>query len=214
MAGPLGSLPAIVPVFAVSGALLLPGARLPLTVFEPRYLAMIDDSLGAGRLFGLVQPRQHGTGVAPGLFDVGCLARITAFGETGDGRYLITSLGLTRFAVVGEEDERSGYRRVRADYGRFAADQEGEKDVLVDRKRLVGTVGAYLKRQGIKIDPAKLEDATDCEVVTALAMAAPLMPEEKQALLEAPSVSERSQLMIAMFEMALLAEDNGHRPVH
>jgi Lon protease-like protein len=213
MAVASGSLPAIIPVFAVPGALLLPGARLPLTVFEPRYLAMTDDALGAGRLYGLVQPRQDGKGRAAGLYDVGCLARITAFGETGDGRYLITSLGLSRFTILGEEDGRSGYRRVRVDYGAFAADLAGE-NVVVDRKRLFDTVGAYLKRQGVALDPAKLEQADDADLVTALAMTAPLSPEEKQALLEATTATERAQLMIAMFEMALLAEDGGHSPVH
>lgn len=214
MADTLGTLPGIVPVFAVSGALLLPGARLPLTVFEPHYLAMIDDALGAGRLFALVQPRQDGKGVAPGLYDVGCLARITAFGETGDGRYLITSTGLSRFTITGEAEGRFGYRRVHADYSAFAIDQIGEPDAIVDRNRLVNAVGTYLKRHGVKADLGKLDQAKDAEIVTALAMAAPLSPEEKQALIEAPTTLDRAQLMIAMFEMALLAEDSGHMPVH
>lgn len=214
MAGGIGNLPGIVPVFAVSGALLLPGARLPLTVFEPRYLAMVDDALGAGRLIALVQPRSDGKGVAPGLYDTGCLARIVAFGETGDGRYLITVHGLNRFRIAGEDAERSGYRRVVADYAPFADDLEPETETVIDRHRLVNAVATHLHRQGVKADLAKIDKATDCEVVTALAMAAPLSPEEKQALLEAPTTADRSQLMIAMFEMALLAEDGGNMPVH
>lgn len=200
-------LPPTVPVFAVAGALLLPGARLPLTVFEPRYLALVDDCLGAGRMFGLVQPApDNASGAAPGLYAVGCLARVVAFGETGDGRYLITGLGLNRFRVAAEEDGRSGYRRVAVDYSPYAMDRAGEPNGGIDRRRLMAAVSAYLSRQGLASDLAKLDNAPDAEAVAALAMAAPLSPEEKQALLEAPTFIERAQLMITLFEMALLAE--------
>jgi Lon protease-like protein len=202
-----GDLPAVLPVFAVAGALLLPGARMPLSVFEPRYLALTDDALGAGRLFALVQPAPDTVaGAAPGLYSVGCLARIVAFGETGDGRYLITALGINRFRVAGEAAEQSGYRRVVADYGSFAMDRAGEPNGAIDRRRLMGAVSTYLSRQGLATDLAKLEAASDVEAVAALAMAAPLSPEEKQALLEAASIVDRAQLMITLFEMALLAE--------
>jgi Lon protease-like protein len=202
------ALPRVLPVFAVSGVLLLPGGRLPLSVFEPCYLALTDDALGAGRLFALVQPAPASVtgGNVRGLYNVGTLARIAAFGETGDGRYLITGLGLTRFRLAGEVEGRSGYRRVVAEYGAFADDLGPQSGPPVDRRRLMGAVSAYLSRQGLASDLAKLEGAPDSELVTALAMAAPLSPEEKQALLEAPSTLERAQLMTAMFEMALLAE--------
>lgn len=210
MAAALAGLPRIVPVFAVSGALVLPGARLPLTVFEPRYLALVDAALGAGRLFALVQPAAAGTGTGgavDGLYAVGTLARITAFGETGDGRYIITATGLTRFRLAGEAEGRDGYRRVVAEYGPYAADlAPAGGDPAIDRRRLLGAVGGYLARQGVALDLAKLEAAPDGEVVAALAMAAPLSPEEKQALLEAATVAERAEMIIAMFEMALLAE--------
>jgi Lon protease-like protein len=201
-------LPRVLPVFAVSGALLLPGGRLPLTVFEPCYLALTDDVLGAGRLFALVQPAPEGvTGSnVRGLYNVGTLARIVAFGETGDGRYLITGLGLTRFRLAGEAEGRAGYRRVVAEYGPFIGDLGPQNGPPVDRRRLMAAVGAYLSRQGLASDLAKLENAPDSELVNAIAMAAPLSPEEKQALLEAPSTFERAQLMTAIFEMALLAE--------
>ncbi len=201
-------LPRVLPVFAVSGALLLPGGRLPLTVFEPCYLALTDAALGAGRLFALVQPAPEGvTGSnVRGLYNVGTLARIAAFGETGDGRYMITGLGITRFRLAGEVEGRSGYRRVVAEYAPFASDLAPQDGPPVDRRRLMGAVGAYLSRQGLASDLAKLENAPDSELVTAIAMAAPLSPEEKQALLEAPSTLERAQLMTAIFEMALLAE--------
>ncbi|HLO75182.1 MAG TPA: LON peptidase substrate-binding domain-containing protein, partial [Magnetospirillum sp.] len=203
-------LPRIVPVFALSGALLLPGARLPLTVFEPRYLALIDAALGAGRLFGLVQPAPANAagGDVAGLYGVGTLARITAFGETGDRRYLITATGVTRFRLVSEVEGRAGYRRVVAEYGRFAADlaAAGVPERSLDRRRLMAAVSTYMTRQGVALDLGKLEKATDGEFVTSLAMAAPLSPEEKQALLEAPGLADRADLMTALFEMALLAE--------
>ncbi|MGE4279708.1 MAG: LON peptidase substrate-binding domain-containing protein [Magnetospirillum sp.] len=201
-----GSLPAILPVFAVPGALLLPGGRLPLTVFEPRYLAMTDDALGAGRLLALVQPTASGDGPAPGLYSVGVLARIVAFGETGDGRYLITCQGISRFRVIGEVEGRSGYRRVHTDYSPYAADLAGEPDPVFDRRRLLGAVTACLAQNGLASDRAKLDASNDRELITTVAMAAPLSPEEKQALLEAPSLGERARMMIAIFEMAVLSE--------
>lgn len=203
-------LPRVVPVFAISGALLLPGARLPLTVFEPRYLALMDDCLGAGRLFALVQPSAPDVatgGAVDGLHAVGTLARVTAFGETGDGRYVVTALGVTRFRLAGEVEGRSGYRRVVAEYGSYVADLAPSAPTSgVDRHRLRAAVGGYLARQGVALDLAKLDGASDAEMVSALAMAAPLSPAEKQVLLEALDVAERADMMIAMFEMALLTE--------
>lgn len=203
-------LPRVVPVFAVSGALLLPGARLPLTVFEPRYLALVDAALGAGRLLALVQPAPATAtatnGAVPGLYGTGMLARIINFAESGDGRYLVTLAGITRFRLAGEVEGRAGYRRVVAEYAPFVGDLSPTAGEPVDRRRLVMAVTTYLSRQGLATDFAKLEKAGDAELVTNLAMAAPLSPEEKQAILEAPTIHERANLMIALFEMALLTE--------
>ncbi len=195
-------LPGTLPVFAVSGALLLPGTRLPLTVFEPRYLALVDDALGAGRMFALVQPRDDG-----GLEAVGTAARIVAFGETGDGRYLITALGVSRFRSAGVAGGRAGYVRVVADYAPYAADLEPD-GAVVDRHRLTNAVGHYLARHGVSMDAGRMEGASDPELVSAVAMAAPLQPAEKQALLEAADTVARARLMIGLFEMALLTEDD------
>jgi len=199
-------LPAELPVFALSGTILLPGGTMPLMVFEPRYLAMVDDALGAGRLFALVQPRDDLAGVAPGLYDTGCLARITAFGETGDGRYLITVAGLSRFRINGETDGRSGYRRVLADYAPFADDITGSDTGPVERQPLLAIVRSYLSGLGMTTDLAQLDKATDSELVIRLAMACPFMPAEKQALLEVPSHAERCRLMTAMIQRELLTE--------
>jgi hypothetical protein len=211
-------LPAVIPVFPLSGALLLPGGRLPLTVFEPRYLALTDDALGAGRLFGMIQPLGEGggdaTGPAEGLYSVGCLGRISSFAETGDGRYLIAVTGLCRFRVAGEEQGRSGYRRLRVEYGEFAADlhQAGDTEKL-DRERLVEVVRSYLDGHGVGINWGLLDGAPDSTLVTTLAMTCPFSPEEKQALLECPSLAERCRIMTALIEMALLAESGGG-PLH
>lgn len=202
-------LPAAVPVFAVSGAILLPGGAMPLMVFEPRYLALVDDALGDGRLLALVQPREDETGIASGLHDVGTLGRITAFGETGDGRYLITLSGLCRFRVAGEVDIRSGYRRVLADYAPFLADLDGSDKGPVDRRALLSIVHTYLSGLGMATDLAQLEKAEDADLSIRLAMACPFSPEEKQALLEASSHAERCRLMTALIQKELLMESSG-----
>ena len=199
-------LPPVVPVFAVSGAILLPGGSMPLMVFEPRYLALTDDALGAGRLFALVQPRDDDGGTAPGLFDTGCLGRITAFGETGDGRYLITAAGVCRFSVAGEAAGRSGYRRVTADYSGYLKDLDGGDVGPVERRPLLAIVRSYLGGLGMATDLAQLEKADDAELVTRLAMACPFSPQEKQVLLEASDHAERCHLMTAMIQKELLAE--------
>ena len=213
VAGTARQFPSVVPIFAVPGAILLPGGRVPLVVFEPRYLALIDDALGAGRIFGLVQPWEGGTGdttpPAPGLHAVGTLARIAAFGETGDGRYLITALGLSRFRLVEERESRSGYRRVAVDYGPFRSDLVEANVELPDRERLLGLIRAHLSGIGLggELDP--LETLKDAELADRMAMACPFSSIEKQALLEAPTHLERCQLMIAMIQRELLAEGGG-----
>ncbi|EME68083.1 hypothetical protein H261_20310 [Paramagnetospirillum caucaseum] len=207
----IDDLPRDLPVFAVSGAILLPRGSSPFMVFEPRYLAMVDDCLGAGRLFALVQPRddRDKAGVVSGLYDAGCLARITAFGETGDGRYLITATGLCRFRLAGEVEGRAGYRRVLTDYLPYAADLDGSDSGPVDRRALLSIVRAYLGGLGMSADIAQLEKADDADLSVRLAMACPFAPAEKQALLEADSHAERCRLMTTLIQRELLNETGG-----
>ena len=205
----LDELPKDLPVFAVSGAILLPKGSSPFMVFEPRYLAMVDDALGAGRMFALVQPRDGKDGMVSGLYDIGCLARITAFGETGDGRYLITAAGLCRFRLTGEIEGRAGYRRVRTDYRPFAADLDGSDIGPIERRPLLAIVRAYLGGLGMAADIAQLEKADDADLTVRLAMACPFAPGEKQALLEASSHAERCRLMTALIQKELLNEGGG-----
>jgi len=203
------TLPALVPVFAVAGAILLPGGQLPLIVFEPRYLSLVDDALGAGRLFGLVQPHDGAGGAVFGLHPVGTLARIVAFGETGDGRYLITAAGVHRFRLAGEAEPRSGYRVVDADYAPFVGDRDDRPVTLKEHDRLLALIRAHLGHLGLGTDFDALETLSHGELADRMAMACPFAPEEKQVLLEASTHAERCRLMIAMIQRELLADDGG-----
>ncbi|CAA7614828.1 conserved hypothetical protein [Candidatus Terasakiella magnetica] len=206
-------LPPELPVFAISGAILLPGGTMPLMVFEPRYLALVDDALAARRLFSLVQPTDGAGGVVPGLYGTGTVARITAFGETGDGRYLITVAGMCRFTLIGEGEERNGYRRVKADYGPYLSDLAGSDKGPIERRPLLAIVRSYLGGLGMATDLAQLEKADDADLTIRLAMACPFSPGEKQALLEASSHAERCQLMTALIQRELLSE-SGNSSIH
>lgn len=203
-------LPQVVPVFPLSGALLLPGGRMPLNVFEPRYLEMIDAAMAGERLIGMVQPRPDGSvvgGGEPALCEVGCLGRITSFGETGDGRYLIALQGVCRFRVIEEIAGPLPFRRCRI--AAFAGDLDeefGSEDV--DRKALLKAFKAYLEANGLDADWDSISRAGNATLVNALSMMAPYGASEKQALLEAPDLRTRAETLIAITEMAL-ARENG-----
>ena len=220
-------LPRVVPSFPLPGVLLLPGGRLPLNIFEPRYLAMVRDALAGERAIGMIQPREEAEDVgAAKVYETGCLGRITAFSETDDGRYLITLTGLIRFDVARELPPLEGYRRVTAGYHRFRHDLEGGPEGgpwggpedspengpesgtagaagAIDRTRLLETLGCYFEAQGIEGDWEAIEEAGDAALVTWLAMLCPFAAPEKQALLEAMSLAERASAMTAIMEMAV-----------
>jgi Lon protease-like protein len=201
----LEDLPECFPVFPLAGALLLPRGRLPLNIFEPRYLAMIEDALGAGRLFGMIQPdrcRPCGP-TGPALYRVGCLGRISAFSETEDGRYLVTLTGVIRYIVAEEIEMRRGYRRVRGAFGRFAADLVSpEPDSCCDRAGLVSDLRRYFSRCGIDANWEAVEAMTDASLVATLCMVCPFDVAEKQALLEAPTDAERAATLRALLTIA------------
>jgi Lon protease-like protein len=200
-------LPAEIPIFPLPGVLLLPGGRLPLNVFEPRYLAMVEDALGGARAIGMLQPCEDADdiGAAP-IYDTGCLGRITAFSETEDGRYLITLAGLIRFDVTRELPKRNGYRRVAADYARFRNDLERDAGDI-DRGRLLQALGDYFEANGIEGDWDAIEEAEDEALVTSLAMICPFAAPEKQALLEAMTLPDRAEAMTTIMQMS--AHDGG-----
>ncbi len=210
-------LPRILPIFPLAGVLLLPRARLPLNVFEPRYLAMVEDAFKAERMIGMIQPVDPACrDRAPALYGVGCAGRITSFSETEDGRFTITLSGVSRFAVQREIDGVKGYRRVTPRWDRFPADLEPESCGRIDRPRLLAGLKAYFRAQGLSVDAQAIETSLDERLVNSLAMICPFSPGEKQALLEAPDLAERGKLLIGLIEMAILDahEGGGSAPCH
>jgi Lon protease-like protein len=204
-------LPANVPLFPLPGVLLLPGGQLPLNIFEPRYLSMIDDALGFARLIGMVQPRGIGDGGKPPLYDIGCAGKITSFAETDDGRYLITLLGKKRFRILEELDVSTPYRRARVDWSVFPADALNDDPTTerIDRARLEAAMRRYLESEGLRTDwDAVLEAPTDA-LVSSLAMGCPFAPSEQQALLEAENARDRAACLIALMEMSSAGEAGG-----
>jgi uncharacterized protein len=200
---PPEELPAALPIFPLAGALLLPRGRLPLNIFEPRYLALTDDALGAGRMFGMIQPDTAAPSppAGPALYHIGCLGRICSFSETEDGRYLITMAGLIRFTVAEELAPRHGYRLVRPDYAGFTADldasPQGGGDAI-NRPALLAALRPYFTHRGIEPNWEAIKAMADDTLVTTLSMACPFAPAEKQALLEAPSPTERAAVLLAL----------------
>jgi Lon protease-like protein len=205
------ALPATLPIFPLPGALLLPGGKLPLQIFEPRYLAMTRDALASDRLIGMIQPLDHGSEAnglvkhGAKLYSIGCAGRITSFSETENGRYLITLAGLCRFAIKHEVPTIGGYRRVVPDFARFRADMGEGGGGIIDRDRLMAALRAYFASQKINVDLSAIKDVSDDKLVTSLAMVCPFAAEEKQALLEAADLAERSRVMTALLEFAVPA---------
>ncbi|MEM5583586.1 LON peptidase substrate-binding domain-containing protein [Roseibium sp. AS2] len=207
----IADLPPILSVFPLPGALLLPRTQLPLNIFEQRYIDMVDAALAGNRLIGMVQPLsgQAGNDDTPELASVGCVGRLTSFQETGDGRYLITLQGITRFGVGAEVRRFSNFRQVECDFAAFAHDLkcgEGEHDV--DRNGLLKTLRDYLDANDLEADWQSVSEAETEVLVNALCMMCPYGPEEKQALLEARDLKTRAETLIAITEMDLARSQN------
>lgn len=200
--------PETIPVFPLSGALLLPAGQIPLNIFEPRYLQMIDDALRSERLVGMVQPRINGNEddkAPPQLFDIGCIGRLTSLTETGDGRYLVSLHGICRFRILEEARTHKPYRICRI--APFAGDlNQGEGAKQVDRAALLKTFKAYLEANEMETDWESVQRADNEILVNALSMMSPYGPAEKQALLEAPDLKTRAETLIAITEMHLARE--------
>jgi len=210
-------LPTEFPVFPLVAALLLPRGRLPLNIFEQRYLAMVEDSLGAGRMIGMIQPDPHRpeSESGPGLYRVGCLGRLSSFSETDDGRYLVTLTGLIRFAVAAELAMGRGYRRVRADLSPYLADLETRQGPIgVERDALLIALRGYFVRRNFEANWDAVRRMQDGELVTTLSMICPFEPAEKQALLEAPTDADRAATLLALLQMGAAETDlPSSRPV-
>jgi hypothetical protein len=198
-------LPEIIPVFPLAGVILLPRAQLPLNVFEPRYLAMVDDALKSQRLIGIVQPTEAETPHhVPALYTIGGIGRITSFAETDDGRYLITLTGMSRFAVEQEVSVITPYRQVQVNYRQFLRDRSSSNDESgVDRTALLSALQRYFAINRIESDWDAIERAPSESLVNSLSMIAPIEAAEKQALLEAGNIGERSKILVTLIELAL-----------
>jgi len=205
-------LPQTIPLFPLPGALLLPRTRLPLNIFEPRYLAMLDDILkAADRLIGMVQPMGDPDGRGDGrLHQIGCAGRLVAFSETDDGRYMITLGGVSRFRVVERRDGFTAYIRADVDWSSFGRDLgRAEPDEGFDRPAFLDLLSRYFAATGLKSDWEGLREAEEELLINSLSMLCPFDPGEKQALLEAPTLANRRETLVTLMEFALASGETG-----
>jgi Lon protease-like protein len=213
--GPI-DLPEVIPVFPLPGALLLPRGQMPLNIFEPRYLAMIDDALRDGhRLIGMIQPdpTQGGPADKPALYKFGCVGRITQLAESGDGRYLLELTGVARFRIEQELTVSTAYRQCRVTFAPFADDfvaRKGESEV--DRPALLAALRGFLESNNLKADWDGIEKAPNEALVNALSMMSPYGTAEKQALLEAPDLKTRAEILVAITEIELAKKNTEGDP--
>ena len=206
----LADLPDTIPVFPLPGALLLPRGRLPLNIFEPRYLAMLDDTLKADhRLIGMVQPYEDDSR-PPRLHKIGCAGRVTSLSETEDGRYLIVLSGVARFRIRAELDGFTPYRRVEADWSDFGADLDGPEEAQkFDQEEFLALLGRYFDVAGLSSDWESMREAEPEMLINSLSMMCPFPVEEKQALLEAPRLSDRMDTLRALLQFAIAEGGEG-----
>ena len=213
--GPI-DLPEVIPVFPLPGALLLPRGQMPLNIFEPRYLAMVDDALRDGhRLIGMIQPEvaHGGSADKPTLYKIGCAGRITQLAESGDGRYLIELTGVARFRVEQELNVSTLYRQCRVTYAPFADDFVARKgENAVDRKAVLAALTAFMKANNLEADWEGIDKAPNEALVNALSMRSPYGPAEKQALLEAPDLKTRAEILVAITEIELAKKNTEGEP--
>jgi len=213
--GPI-DLPEVIPVFPLPGALLLPRGQMPLNIFEPRYLAMIDDALRDGhRLIGMIQPdaAHGGSAEKPALFKIGCVGRITQLAESGDGRYLLELTGVARFRVEEELAVKTLYRQCRVTYAPFADDFVARKgENAVDRQAVLRALTDFMKANSLQADWEGIDKAPNEALVNALAMMSPYGPAEKQALLEAPDLKTRAEILVAITEIELAKKNTEGEP--
>ncbi|MEM6780480.1 MAG: LON peptidase substrate-binding domain-containing protein [Pseudomonadota bacterium] len=200
-------LPDILPIFPLSGVLLLPRGHLPLNIFEPRYLAMIDEALKTHRMIGMIQPQNYG---GQDLFEVGCAGRIVSYEETGDGRYLISLEGVSRFKVKKELELQNGFRRIQPDWSDFDSDQEPMSCLDLNKSKLLELLQKYFEHEGLSCDWDAIENSEDEKLITALAMICPFDASEKQVLLESSCCKERAKTFLTMLDMAVKSETSIH----
>lgn len=197
-------LPGTLPIFPLSGVLLLPTGNLPLNVFEPRYLDMVNDAMAGNRMIGMVQPRSSSE-----IYQVGCAGKITEFHETPDGRFLITLNGISRFRIAEELKATTRYRQVKTNWNGFEEDLLAVRHLDIDRAKLHMLLQPYFAGQELTCDWHKIQEASDRRLITCLSMICPFEAEEKQALLEAPCGKSRAQIFMTMLEIAVFDQKCG-----
>lgn len=208
-----GLLPHDLPIFPLTGALLLPQGQLPLNIFEPRYKAMVEDAMEGAHMIGMIQPKEQLDGRNE-IYKTGCAGTITEFSETGDGKYLIMLTGACRFHIGEELETTRGYRRVKPDWTAFKQDLETKTDLGVDRDKLRTVLGQYFESEGMSCDFNKFETIQDSQLLTCLSMICPLTPSEKQALLETVCCKQRAEMFMTMIEMAVKILDKNKAQCH
>jgi uncharacterized protein len=210
-------LPGIIPVFPLAGALLLPRRPLPLSIFEPRFLAMVDDALSGERVIGMIQPSggEEATDASPELCAIGCAGRLTQFAETGDGRCFITLTGVARFRIIGEAPAATPYRQARVDFAEFSADfHEGDGESAVDRAGLLTALRKFAEANKFKVDWDDIQKASNEALVNGLSMLSPYGAREKQALLEAADLKARAEMLVAITQMELARGESASSQIH
>ncbi|MBP6583329.1 MAG: LON peptidase substrate-binding domain-containing protein [Chromatiaceae bacterium] len=208
-------LPTELPVFPLAGAVAMPGIQLPLNIYEPQYLNMIQDVLATDHLIGMIQPLIGQEDVeVPALHRVGCAGRVTSYSETQDGRVVIVLTGVCRFEVQGELEETRGYRRVRAAWSRFAHDFQPETGHLVNRERFLVSLRSYVRPRGVEIPWDDLKAMEDLDLINLLTAHLPLPSEDKQALIETINLVDRAELMRGLMDMASASSVEGVEQRH
>ena len=207
---PQVSLPEILPVFPLTGVMLLPGTVLPLHIFEPRYRNMVEDALDGDKIFGMIQPftpqddnrgHQPGAGItAPDLYKVGCAGFIDKSEQLPDGRFFVQLKGIHRFRFAEEVSLQRGYRRVRAIYSDFA-DDKSEQSWKCERAEVLEALALYGRTHGMQVRPDEAARFTDLELINLLGISLPFHPAEKQALLEAPTLKDRETMLIDLLRL-------------
>lgn len=213
----IAQLPGSLPVFPLTGAVLLPRGELPLNIFEPRYVAMVDAAIAGDRLIGMIQPLPGGDGATgtPRLFQVGCAGRLTRFSETGDGRYLVTLTGISRFRLGEEFAATTPYRQFRVSYDGFDADLlPGAGESAVDREAMVGMLRNFADYSKLEIDWASIDAAPTETLVNALAMMSPFGANEKQALIEAIDLKTRAETLVTLAKLDMALGDGEGQQWH
>jgi len=220
MTVPQMQLPEVLPIFPLTGVMLLPGTVLPLHIFEPRYRALVEDALETDRIFGMIQPvapqddncgpQPDADNLSPDLYKVGCVGYIEKWEKLPDGRFFIQLKGVNRFRFAEELELRRGYRRVKAQYQEFS-DSGAEQNWQCDRAEVLSALASYGKAHGLQVRPEQAEKFSDLELVNLLGVSLPFHPAEKQALLEAPGLKEREQMLINLLQLGAAPLDTGEQ---